>query len=315
MSETVRDCLIVGGGVSGCTAAIYAKRYSLDVLVLDTLGGGGGATATASLVENYPGFPGGITGLELAQRVHQQATEVGAEFGAKTVERIEPSGESDGAMPLWRVTAGDESVLTRTVILTMGAFPRSLMVPGEVELRGQGVSYCATCDGFFYRGKTVAVVGGGNAAVDEALYLANLAGQVYLIHRRDQLRAESYMQDKILSHDKVQIIWDTVVKQVLGDSEVTGLQLENVKTGALSELPVDGLFVAIGHIAKTEWLAGLLDMEEGFIRTDEMMRTNQPGIFAAGDIRVTPLRQISTAVGDATMAAYSAYQYVAHEGR
>ncbi len=309
MSDAVRDCLIVGGGVSGCTSAIYAKRYSLDVVVLDTLGGGGGATAMASLVENYPGFPGGITGVELAGRVHQQAADLGVDFRIATAERIAPA---DGG---WRVITGDESFLARTVILTMGAFPRSLMVPGEVELRGKGVSYCATCDGFFYRGKTVAVVGGGNAAVDEALYLADLAGHVSLIHRRNELRAESYMQEKILGHDKVQVIWDTVVKQVLGEDEITGLELENVKTGEVSQLTVDGLFVAIGHIAKTEWLAGLLDMEDGFIRTDEFMRTNQPGIFAAGDIRVTPLRQISTAVGDATMAAYSAYQYVLREGR
>jgi len=311
MSEAVRDCVIVGGGVAGCTAAIYAKRYSLDVVVLDTLGGGGGsATAMASLVENYPGFPGGITGVELAERVHQQAADLGVEFRIATAEHIETA--ADG---LWRVIAGDQNLLTRTVILTMGAFPRSLRVPGEVELRGLGVSYCATCDGFFYRGKTVAVVGGGNAAVDEAVYLANLAGQVYLIHRRNELRAESYMQDKILGHDKVEIIWDTVVKRVLGDRGVTGLELEHVKTQELSELAVDGVFVAIGHIAKTEWLQGLLEMEDGFIRTDELMRTNQPGLFAAGDIRVTPLRQISTAVGDATMAAYSAYQYVVHNPR
>jgi len=308
MSAAARDCVVVGGGVAGCTAAIYAKRYSLDVVVFDTLGGGGGATAMASLVENYPGFPGGITGVELAQRVHQQAMDVGAEFRMGTVERIEPHEGN------WRVIAGDDTLVARTVILTMGAFPRSLRVPGEIELRGQGVSYCATCDGFFYRGKTVALIGGGNAAVDEALYLAGLAGQVYLIHRRDQLRAESYMQDKILGHDKVRIIWDTVVKRMLGETEVTGLELENVKTGEVTQLPVDGVFIAIGHIAKTEWLEGLLDMAEGFIRTDEMMRTNQPGIFAAGDIRVTPLRQISTAVGDATMAAYAAYQYVMHEG-
>lgn len=304
MSEVVHDCLIIGGGVAGCTAAIYAKRYSLEVAVLDTLGGGGGATAMASMVENYPGFPGGITGVELADRVKRQAVELGVEFHVATAERIE------AADSLWRIIAGEKSFLTYTVILAMGAFPRSMFVPGEVELRGKGVSYCATCDGFFYRGKPVAVVGGGNSAADEALYLAALAGQVYLIHRRNELRAERYLQDKILTHPKVEIIWDTVVTRVLGEQAVVGLELKQVKTQEISQLPVDGVFVAIGHIAKTEWLQGLLDMEEGFIKTDEEMRTNRPGIFACGDIRVTPLRQISTAVGNATMAAYSAYQYV-----
>jgi thioredoxin reductase (NADPH) len=309
MSEAVRDCIIIGGGVAGCTAGIYAKRYSLDVEILDSLGGGGGATAMASMVENYPGFPGGITGVELAARVKQQAEDLNVEFHVATAERIEPAGEG-----LWRIVAGEQSFVARTVILTMGAFPRSMRVPGEVELRGKGVSYCATCDGFFYRGQTVAVVGGGNAAVDEALYLAGLCARVYLIHRRDQLRAESYMQDKILGHEKVEILWDTVVKQVLGTDPpgVTGLEVENVKTGALTQLPVNGVFVAIGHIAKTEWLEGLVEMEDGFIKTDEEMHTNQPGIFAAGDIRVTQLRQISTAVGNATWAAYSAYQHVMH---
>lgn len=304
MSEVVHDCIIIGGGVAGCTAAIYAKRYSLEVAVLDTMGGGGGATAMASMVENYPGFPGGITGIELAERVKQQAVEVGVEFVVGTAQKIDQSDD------VWRIATADQTYLTHTVILAMGAFPRSLFVPGEVELRGKGVSYCATCDGFFYRGKAVAVVGGGNAAVDEALYLAGLAGQVYLIHRRHELRAEQYLQEKILGHPKIEIIWDTVVTKVLGEEAVVGLELSNPGTGQASQLAVDGVFVAIGHIAKTEWLQGLLDMEDGFIKTDEEMCTNQPGIYACGDIRVTPLRQISTAVGNATMAAHSAYQYV-----
>ncbi|NPV46778.1 MAG: FAD-dependent oxidoreductase [Armatimonadetes bacterium] len=304
MSETTHDCVIIGGGIAGCTAGMYAKRYSLEVCVLDSMGGGGGNTALASLIENYPGFPGGISGVELAMRVKQQAEEVGVPFMAGTADRIVREGD------LWRVAGGDCSALTRTVILAMGAFPRSLQVPGEVDLRGKGVSYCATCDGFFYRGKTVAVVGGGNSAVDEACYLASLAQKVYLIHRRDELRAESYMQQRAFATSNLEIIWDTVVTRVLGEDAVTGVELRNVKTGAVSELPLDGLFVAIGHIAKTEWLEGLLEMEDGFIKTDAMMATNQPGIFACGDIRVTPLRQITTAVGDATLAAYAAYQYV-----
>jgi thioredoxin reductase (NADPH) len=304
MSEQVRDTIIIGGGVAGCTAGIYAKRYSLDVEILDTMGGGGGNTALASIVENYPGFPDGITGLELADRVKQQASNLNVEFHTATAERIERDGD------VWHILAGPQSFKAYTIILAMGAFPRSMMVAGEIELRGKGVSYCATCDGFFYRGKTVAVVGGGNSAVDEALYLSNLADKVYLIHRRDALRAEQYMQDKVFASDKVEILWDTVVTKVLGTDEVTGLEIRNVKTEAVSEIALDGIFVAIGHIAKTEWLEGLLQMEEGFIVTDELMQTSQPGIFACGDIRVTPLRQISTAVGDATHAAHAAYQYV-----
>lgn len=304
MSEQVWDCIVVGGGVAGCTAAIYAKRYSLNVCILDSMGGGGGNTAMASLIENYPGFPGGISGVELAERVKQQALEVGVQIIAVTAHRIEHADN------LWRVGAGEQSFLTYSVIIATGAFPRSMMVPGEVELRGKGVSYCATCDGFFYRGREVAVVGGGNSAVDESLYLANLAKTVYLIHRRDELRAEQYMKDKAFATPNLKFIWDTVVNRCLGNDGLTALELKNVKTEEMSVLPVDGVFVAIGHIAKTEWLADILKLEDGFVVTDQFMSTNQPGIFACGDIRVTHLRQISTAVGDATIAAHAAYQYV-----
>lgn len=304
MSEQVFDCLIIGGGVAGCTAAIYAKRYSLEVCILDSLGGGGGNTALASVVENYPGFPGGISGQELAERVISQARETGVEILRVTADHIEREGE------WWRVTGGDWSGLAHTVIIATGAYPRSMMVPGEKEHRGRGVSYCATCDGFFYRGKTVAVVGGGNSAVDEACYLANLASKVYLIHRRDALRAEQFMQDRAFATPNLEILWDTVVTEVLGETEMTGLRVKNMKTEALTDLTVDGVFVAIGHIAKTEWLGDLVAMEEGFIVTNDRMETSQPGLLACGDIRVTPLRQISTAVGDATWAAYTAYQYV-----
>lgn len=304
MSEQLRDCVVIGGGVAGCTAAIYAKRYSLDVCILDSMGGGGGNTAMASLIENYPGFPGGISGVELAERVKQQAVEVGVELITITARKIEREGE------LWRVSGDDWSTLAYSVILAMGAFPRSLKVPGEIELRGNGMSYCATCDGFFYRGRDVVVIGGGNSAVDEALYLSNLARKVYLVHRRDELRAEKYMQDKAFTTPNIEFVWDTVVTRILGETEVTGVEIQNVKTGVVTTLTVDGVFAAIGHIAKTEWLEGIVDLEDGFVVTDSHMQTNQPGIFACGDIRVTHLRQISTAVGDATLAAHSAYQYV-----
>jgi thioredoxin reductase (NADPH) len=309
MPDQIYDCIIVGGGVAGCTAGIYAKRYSLDVCILDSMGGGGGNTAMASLVENYPGFPGGITGLELAERVKQQAVEVGVEIITVTANKIEREGD------LWRVGAGDRSFLTYTVIIATGAYPRSMRVPGEVELRGKGVSYCATCDGFVCRGRDVAVVGGGNSAVDEALYLSNLASKVYVIHRRDELRAEQYMKDKADATPNIEFVWDSVVTRCLGDDGLTGLEIKNVKTEALSVLPVYCVFVAIGHIAKTEWLAETVKLEDGFIVTDQFMATSQPGVFACGDIRVTHLRQISTAVGDATLAAHAAYQYVLEHHR
>jgi thioredoxin reductase (NADPH) len=258
----------------------------------------------ASLIENYPGFPGGISGVELAERVKQQALEVGVPIHSLTARTIEREGE------LWRVGTGDQSFLTYTVIIATGAYPRSMKIPGEVELRGKGVSYCATCDGFFYRGRDVAVVGGGNSAVDESLYLSNLAKKVYLIHRRDQLRAEQYMQDKAFAAPNLEILWNTIVTRCLGEDSLVGIEIKNVVTEEVSELKVDGVFAAIGHVAKTEWLADTLKLEDGFVVTDQFMSTSQPGIFACGDIRVTHLRQISTAVGDATIAAHAAYQYV-----
>lgn len=304
MSDQTWDCVVIGGGMGGCTAALYAKRYSLRVCLLDSMGGGGGNTALASLVENYPGFPGGISGAELASRVKQQAEEHGVPIITATADGLAREGE------LWRVQAGDQSFLCYTVIIAAGAFPRSMKVPGEEELRGRGVSYCATCDGFFYRGREVAVVGGGNSAIDEALYLANLATTVYVIHRRDALRAEQFMQEKAFATPNIVFKWDSVVSRCLGEGGLTGLELRNVKTEALSELPVEGVFVAIGHVAKTDWLAGVLELEDEFVVTDAQMRTNQPGVFACGDIRATNLRQITTAVGDATIAAHSAFEYV-----
>jgi len=303
VEEDLRQLIVVGGGVAGCTAALYGKRYGLDVLLLEKAAPGG-QTATASLVENYPGFPGGISGFELAQRVRQQVEEAGIEFVSETVTGLEPRG------PCWTVRGETNSYAAMAVILALGAAPRRLNVSGEARLLGKGVSYCATCDGFFYRGKRVAVVGGGNSAVDEALYLADLAQQVYLIHRRHELRAEAFLQERAFARPNLEIIWDTVVEEMVGETELHHLRLRNVRTQRSSELEVEGVFVAIGHVPQTDWLAGVLELQDGFIVTDAMMRTSRPGVFAAGDVRNTPLRQITTAVGDATLAAYSAYQHI-----
>ena len=298
------DVTVIGGGVAGCTAAMYAVRYGMRAAIVEMLSPGG-QTATATTIENYPGFPEGITGPELAQRVHEQALAFGVEV--ISAEATEIAAGPDGK---WVVKTSTGDLETIAVIIATGAYPRSLQVPGEQELRGHGVSYCATCDGFFYRGQTVAVAGGGNAAAEEALHLAHIAERVYVIHRRDALRADEYLQKRLFETENIEILWDSVVAAIEGDGEVERLQLRNTQTDELSYIDVQGIFVAIGHIAKTEWLAELLDLEGDFIVTDELMRTNQPGIMACGDIRDTPLRQIATAVGDAAIAAFSAHKYV-----
>jgi len=273
------------------------------VVVWDKVGPGG-LTATATHIENYPGFPEGITGPELAQRVYQQAQNHGV-----PIELIEATGvEADDDEWLLHTTKGD--YLATAIIITAGAHPRSLDVPGEAQLRGAGVSYCATCDGFFFREQTVAVIGGGDTALEEALYLSKLAAKVYLIHRRDELRGQPYLQRRVFDQENIELIWDTVVTEVIGDQQVEALGLQNKKTGEQRRLDLDGVFVSIGYKASTAWLGDLLELDDGFIVADQYMRTSQPGIFAAGDIRNTPLRQIATAVGDASIAAYAAYQYV-----
>jgi thioredoxin reductase (NADPH) len=298
------DLVVIGGGVGGCTAAIYGMRYGMKAAIVEMLAPGGQA-ATATTIENYPGFPGGITGPELARRVHEQALAFGIEI--VSAEATEIVAGTDGK---WVVKTSNGELETISVIIATGAYPRSLDVPGEKELRGHGVSYCATCDGFFYRAQTVAVAGGGNAAAEEALYLADIAEKVYVIHRRDELRAEQYLQKRLFDAENIEILWNSVIVAVEGEREVERLQLRNTQTDELRYVEVQGVFVAVGHIAKTEWLADLLEIEGGFVVTDELMRTNQPGILACGDIRDTPLRQIATAVGDAAIAAFAAHKYV-----
>ncbi len=298
-----RDSIVVGGGVAGCTAALYAKRYNLDVLLLEKTAPGG-QTATASGIENYPGFPDGISGPELAERIHQQAENHGVPLQLAEVTGLEAHGDD------WLLHTTQGDYVAATIIIAAGAHPRSLEVPGEEELRGAGVSYCATCDGFFFKGETVAVVGGGDAAIEEALYLSQLAAQVYLIHRRDELRAQPYLQQQAFAQPNIQLIWDSVVTRIIGDGQVQALELHNKLSGEDSRLELQGVFVAIGYVPATGWLGELLELRDGFVVTDQLMWTNQAGIFAAGDVRDTPVRQITTAVGDATIAAYSAYRYI-----
>lgn len=304
MSEVKEhELVIIGGGVAGLTAGIYAARYALDLVLLsDTVPGG--QTATATTIENFPGFPEGISGPELVMRLTQQAQNFDVLMESAKVESVE---HVDGR---WNLIAGDVTYSTVAVIITVGASPRRLKIPGERELFGKGVSYCATCDGFFYRGKTVALIGGGNSAVEEAMYLADIAEKVYVIHRRDELRAEPILAQRAFAVENIEFIWDTVPTSINGESEIESVSLHNKKTEEDSDLTVDGLFVAIGHEPNTEFLGGLVDLEDGFIVASMRMETSQPGIFVAGDVRNTPLRQVVTAVGDAAIAADSAYRYV-----
>ena len=298
-----KELVVVGGGVAGCTAAMYSKRYNLDLVLLEKAAPGG-QTATASKIENYPGFPEGITGFELAERVRQQAENVGVDFISGTAESLVRDGDR------WLLKTGEGHLTTQAVIVATGASPRHLKVPGERDLFGRGVSYCATCDGMFYRGQTVAVVGGGNSAVDEAIYLADVCEKVYLVHRRDALRAEAHLQERAFAQQNLEILWDSVIREIVGVDEVSSIWVQNTKTEEETQVPVAGVFVAIGHEPQTAWLEGVVNLEDGFVIADCRMATNAPGVFACGDIRNTPLRQITTAVGDASIAAHSAWAYV-----
>ena len=296
------ELVIIGGGVAGLTAGIYAARYGMDIALLSE-GGPGGQIAMTAHIENIPGFPEGISGPEFIMRIAEQTQSFDVAVQSAPVGSIERAGDR------WHVVSGETIYSTLTVLIAAGASPRRLDIPGEAKLFGRGVSSCATCDGFFYRGKTVAVVGGGNTAIEDALYLADIVEKVYVIHRRDELRADPILADRVLAAENVEVIWDTVPTAVNGEAEVESVSLHNRKTEADSELVVDGLFEAIGYDPNTACLDGLLELDEGFIVANMRMETSQPGIFVAGDVRDTPLRQVVTAMGDAAIAASSAYHY------
>ncbi|MGQ9731805.1 MAG: thioredoxin-disulfide reductase [Candidatus Zipacnadales bacterium] len=299
------DVVIVGAGAAGLTAALYVQRYGLNGIVLERLTPGGQLSA-ANLIENYPGFPEGISGYELIERFRQHAENFGARIVQDSIEQVEHSGEGER----WRLVGQQRSYLAQAVIIATGARHRHLNVPGEQELTGKGVSVCATCDGFFYRGKDVAVVGGGNVAIDDAIYLADVARRVTVIHRRDELRAEPVLQQRAFSRVNIEFAWDSVVVSINGDETVESVTIKNVKTGEIRNVAVEGVFVAIGFEPEVALVQHLVETEDGHIVTDPYMRTSAPGIFAAGDIRHTALKQIATAVGDGAIAANSAYKYI-----
>jgi len=302
-----KDMIIVGGGAAGLTAGLYAKRGGLDAVLFERMFTGGQA-ATTYLIENYPGFDEPISGPDFAMKMQNHAQKYGLEILYDEITELELSGK------IKKVRTKNGEYETKTVILAMGAQPKTLGLAKEDRFRGRGVSYCATCDGAFYRDKVTVVVGGGDTAAEDALYLAQFAKKVYLVHRRDQLRALKILQERIMASEKIEVIWDTVVEEILGEEQVEGVRIKNRKTGESSELKADGLFVAIGVTPNNELIKGKVQMTEaGFVITDERMQTNIPGVFAAGDLRQKPLMQIVTAAADGAIAAYSAQRYLVEE--
>lgn len=297
------DVLIVGGGPAGITAAVYAARAGLSTTILERMGVGGQA-ATTYEIENWPGSTL-ITGFDFSTNLEKHAKAVGAQLVYGDVTEFELGGE------VKKVHTSGETHEARAVVLAMGAERRLLGAPGEKEFTGRGVSYCATCDGNFFRKKAVAVVGGGNSAVEDAIYLANICEKVYVIHRRDQFRAEGYLQRKLDGLANVEKVFDTGVERIQGESAVTGLALKNSRTGETRELPVAGVFIAVGTRPRTELLAGVLPLDKGgYVDVDESCATPLPGVFVAGDIRKKNLRQLVTAAADGANAANAAIHFL-----
>ncbi|MFQ6089103.1 MAG: thioredoxin-disulfide reductase [Candidatus Methanofastidiosia archaeon] len=295
------DLIIVGGGAAGLTAGIYARRATLKTLLLEKLAVGGQINIT-DIIENYPGFPE-ISGPELMEKFKEHAEKFDLEIKIAEVKRVRDEGEKKIV-----ITTGEEFE-TLSVIISSGSSPRELKVPGEKKFKGRGISYCAICDGPFFSKRKVAVVGGGDSAIKEALYLTQIVEKVIVIHRRDKLRAEKIIQEKAFSNRKMDFIWDTVVEEIVGENRVEMLKLRNVKTGEKSELAVDGVFIYIGVHPNTKFV-DVKKTEGGLILTDECMETSSRGIFAAGDCRAKCLRQIATCVGEGAIAAYNAGEYV-----
>jgi thioredoxin reductase (NADPH) len=297
------EVIIIGGGPAGLTAGLYASRAGLKTLLCER-GMFGGQIVNARQVDNYPGFPKGISGIELASLMHQQATKYGLETVTAEVTEVKPGRAYDVL-----ITGGNFEA--ETIIIATGSEYRKLGVPGEEKLLSRGVSYCATCDAFFFRDLDVAVVGGGDTAITDALELSEHASKVYIIHRRDQLRAGQVLQQLALAHPKLKPIWDTVVDEITGENKVSGLRLRNVKTNEPTNLQVSGIFVAIGLEPNSQRFSSIVELDEnGFIKTDEFMATSAAGIFAVGDIRKNSARQVASAVGDGATAALSAFKYL-----
>ena len=302
--DKIYDMIIVGGGPGGYTAALYAARAGLDVLLVERLSAGGQMNLTGQ-IDNYPGFPEGVDGFQLSMNMQQQAER----FGAKTKYAEVLHLELEGSVKTVQTNEG--SYLAKTVVVSTGANPRQLGVDRENEMIGRGVGYCAHCDGMFYRGKTVAVVGGGNSAVAEAMYLSRIAKEVILIHRRDSLRATQIYLKPLQEASNIRFVWDSEVVELLGEEVLSGVKVKNLKNGEVEVLDVQGLFVSIGRKPATELVKEQLTLDHsGYIMAGENTRASVPGVYAVGDVRTKELRQIVTAVADGAMAVHMAESYL-----
>lgn len=330
--EKIYDLVIIGSGPAGLAAAIYAQRAKLETLVIEKERVSGGQVLTTYEVDNYPGLPG-IGGFDLGMKFRRHAEQLETLFTEDEVQQVSfvaaPGGEAAGedaedhlqaaqlnvvnqsAEFLKKIVCKKDTYLSRTVIIATGANHRKLGVPGEEELAGLGISYCATCDGAFFKKKVTAVIGGGDVALEDAIFLARMCSHVYLIHRRDELRGAKSLQEKLFSLDNVTVIWDSVVENIKGTEQVEALQLQNVKTGETKDLPVDGVFIAVGITPSSQAFEGVVEMDHGYIRADETGASSVAGIYAAGDVRTKQLRQIVTAVADGANAVTSAEHYLA----
>lgn len=300
----MKDVIIIGGGIAGLTSGIYTKRNGLDSVLYEMMFPGGQASTTY-LIENYPGFVEPISGPDFAMKLQQHAERFNLEIINDTVLELDIKNK------VKRVKTADGWVETKAIILCTGAYPRTLGLDKEDMFRGRGVSYCATCDGAFYRDKVAAVVGGGDTAAEDALFLAQYAKKVYLIHRRDELRAYKRLSNMVISNPKIEVLWSTTVEKITGEDSVTGLKLNSVKDSSKYDIACDGMFVAIGIQPKNELVIDKLVMNKsGFVIADNNMATSEPGIFVAGDLRDKPLWQLITAASDGAVAALSAHRYI-----
>ncbi len=304
MESKIYDTIIIGAGPAGLAAALYTSRANLSTLLLEK-GPTGGQISLTESVENYPGFFEPESGFELADRMQKQAEKFGAELRNATVTEIRPTGKE------FTLVADKKELITRSIILAMGADPRRLGVPGEEKNVGTGVSYCATCDGAFFRGKDVVVAGGGDAAVEEGIFLTRYCNTVTLIHRRDQLRASAVLQERAFANEKMKFIWNTVITEIVSNGKVDHVILENVQTGEKQKHKTDGVFIFVGHVPNTKLVENLVSLDDHqLIKVDLLMHTSVPGIFACGDCRTDAARQMASSVGDGVTAAITASKYV-----
>lgn len=298
------DVLIVGGGGSGLTAAIYASRANLKCLLFERLTPGG-QIALTDVVENYPGFPEGITGTDISMRMEEQARKYGTEIFYEDVRSIK---KTDG---IFHVVTSKAEYLSKTVIIASGAAFRTLGAPGERELTGKGVSYCATCDGAFFKNKEIVVVGGGDSALQEGIFLTRFVTKLTIIHRRDKLRASAILQDRAKNNPKINFMWDAIVTSIIGAGKVEKLRIKNLKTDLESDFKTDGIFIFIGHDPATKFLEGFVEMDaRGYVKTNEHLETSVPGVFAAGEARIGAVKQLVAACGEGCQAALNAQAYL-----